>query len=457
MYKASKWLVINKRGGKIRIFHSVLGNLIEINKDTLKIIRFLNKAHTLEDLKNKFKLDKNDIRVLNELKEKEFIVDSDFKEDFSNKLFLRKCSHFNEATLRFYLTERCNFSCGYCFEGKERKIYGKNLDLKTAVNGIDAFVKFYNSLADKPEFIKVYFFGGEPLLNWNIIPPIVDEIDRKIKRLGSKVIIGITTNAVLMTEKIAKYLYDHRIVTYISLDGVGKDHDIMRKYHDGRGTFRDVERGMKNLIRVSDKKYIKESIGITSTVGPYNINGVPKLLKYIKSLGIKNISINKIAPCGGISPEVQKKLLIDDKRFFEKAKMWYELAERLGISLGGMWGEIRNRLLNGGLVFCSAAGYEFGIAPDGIIYPCPFVFGNKNYLIGKINKGGTFILNEKMYSKWYNRLPSIMKDCKDCEIIGICRGGCLGMALFSKGSIYQPFGCNYAKKFVDYFVWKLPK
>lgn len=260
-----------------------------------------------------------------------------------------------------------------------------------------------------------------------------------------------------MTKDIAKYLYDHNMVTYISLDGVGKDHDIMRRYHDGTGTFKDVERGIKNLISVSNKKFIRESVGITSTIGPYNMNGVPKLLRYIKSLGIKNISINKIAPCGGISPEVQKKLLIDDKRFFNKVKKWYELADRLGISLGGMWGEIRNRLLNGGLVFCGAVGYEFGIAPDGFVYPCPFVFGNKNYFIGKINNEGGFDLNKEMYLNWHKRLPSVMKECRDCDIIGICRGGCLGMALFSKGNIYDSFGCNYAKKFVDYFVWKLPK
>jgi uncharacterized protein len=457
MYKTSKWTVIKRKGKKIRIFHSILGNLTNINEDTLKIIMFLKKPHTEEDIIAKFNLDAKDKNALNELKKRHFIVDSSLNEDFSNKAFLKECSHFNEATLRFYLTERCNFSCGYCFEGEDRKVHGKILDLKTAQNGVDAFVEFYKNLSDKPEVIKVYFFGGEPLLNWDIVPKIVDDVNKKIKTMGPKVIIGITTNAVLLTEKIAKYLYDNRIIVYVSLDGVGKDHDIMRKYTDDRGTFKDVERGIKNLIKVSDEKYLKEGIGITSTIGPYNMSGVPKLLKYVKKMGIKNISINKIAPCGGITPETQKKLLINDNNFFEKTKLWYELSEKLEISIGGMWGEIRNRLLNGGLVFCSAAGYEFGVAPDGIVYPCPFVFGNKNYSIGKINKEGSFNLNKEMYRKWHERIPSVMKECKECEIIGVCRGGCLGMALFSKGDIYEPFGCDYAKKFVDYFIWKLPR
>lgn len=457
VYKKSKYLVIREKDGNYRIFHSILGNISKTNKDMIHLLDFLKIERNQEEICNIFGMDKEKIRyILSDLLSKGFIIKDPYEESTENPEFFKKCTRFNHIVLRFYLTERCNLNCRYCFEDKDKKLHGKNLDLETAIKGIDSFLDYYKKMDSKPEEVRIYFFGGEPLLNWKIVPEIVKEVEKKVIPLFKKARMGITTNTVLLNEEISKFLFDKDFYVYLSLDGIKEFHDKYRVYANGKGTFDDVEKGINNLIKVSNKTFIKNNVGITSTIGPLSFDGVDKLLDYILAKGIKNISINKIGVCGGITSDTYNNMHIPDKDFFESAIEWYEKAEKIGIHVGGMWGEIRDRLMNGTLRFCNAVGREFGIGPEGYVYPCPFLFGNHKEAIARILDDKTEY-NESNKEEWCNRFADKISECKKCDLLGICSGGCAGMALFDKGSILKPYGCEGARYFSDYFIWRLPK
>lgn len=455
--KLSKWAVIKERDEQIRIFHSIFGNIMKIDSNTAKILEFLKTPRALEEISNKFDVGSNNLKnAIKIFEDNRIVIGEETNENIDNNEYFKECFEFEDMVLRFYVTERCNFGCEYCFERKEKKLYGKNLNLKTAETAIDGFVEYCKSVKKLPKMLKVYFFGGEPLMNWVIVPEIFEMVKKKVYPMFEQHSPGITTNTVLMTDEVAKYLYDNKFLIYLSLDGVGESNDICRKYMDGRGIFNDFNKNLNNLIKICDKKFIENNIGITSTITPGNIENVPKLLEYVKSKGLKNISINRVSVCGGINKEIYDKLHIPNEVFFKHAKKWYEMAEDMGINVGGMWGSIRDRLMRGTLIFCNAIGREFGVGPNGIVYPCPFVFGSKdNHLAEIINN--KLVIDVNVKKNWCGRFASVIEECKNCEIIGICAGGCLGAALYKDGSIYKPTDCELAKMFADYFIWRLPR
>lgn len=455
--KKSQWCVISQKDRNYRLFHSVLGNVTKISNDVKKILDFFETPKSVSEASNVFNFPKKELSTTIEfLKSNGFLVENQKNDSIKMLIEKNKLDSFDHATLRIYTTEKCNLNCKYCFENKERKVFGKNLDEKICKSGINAFVDFFSKNKVKFKEVKFYLFGGEPLINWELVPKAIRYAQLALSSLSKNYTIGITTNGTLLNKEIAEFLYSENVIVYLSLDGKGKYHDEMRQYASGRGTFKDVERALKLLLAISDENYIKNNISITTTIGYHNINHLPQFLSYLSGFGIKNISFNKIAQCGGLSSGAYRYLSIVDKNFFSKVTKACELGKQLNMNIGGMWGHIRNRLMKGGLVFCSAAGLEFGIGPDGYIYPCPFTFGDKNHRIGQITDN-SYIMFNKEYNRWKNRLASNIKECKNCKIIGICRGGCLGMALYGNGNLFSPIGCNYNKLFANYFTWKLPK
>ena len=446
-YKLSKFCITTRKGNQIRVYHSYYGNISKLNYTAFKLLQFMKKPKTIEQINEKFNISTNELKRLEYLG---FIITNSKKDKLTN--IESNIKPYEHSTFRLYLTQRCNLACTYCFEEEKVKEEGRDMTYKMALMATKSYCKFYNSLKKKPFRIKFEIFGGEPLLNWKVVPKFFPAVDKLLRKTCSNISYGITTNGTLFTQDICDFLIKHNFRILISLDGLQGQHDAIRRFSSGGGTFNKVKGGIEMLLRLSSKKYIRENVGITSTVGTHNIKGLSRFLKFISSYSIKNVSFNKVASCGGISSGDYKQLKTEDKNFKEKMKKIYDLSDKYSINVGGMWGHIRNRFMNGGVVFCSAVGLEFGVDPNGDVYPCPFVFGNKKYAVAKITKDGYTLLKYR-YDLWANRFVTRIKECRNCNIAGICRGGCLGMALFSdKKKVNAPFGCEYAKEFSDWFL-----
>ena len=161
------------------------------------------------------------------------------------------------------LTEKCNMRCEYCIYQKNNmkfRNYGSSeMNFETAKKAIDYFLKY----ADKEEAF-IAFYGGEPLLKFNLLKQCVDYALSRT----DKVFFTMTTNGTLLTPQIAKYLASiPRFHIVFSLDGDKSTHDKCRKTIDGNGSFDAAFAGFKNAIDAyGDKAY--SCISINTVVSP---------------------------------------------------------------------------------------------------------------------------------------------------------------------------------------------
>ncbi|OPX77971.1 MAG: molybdenum cofactor biosynthesis protein A [Methanosaeta sp. PtaB.Bin039] len=163
---------------------------------------------------------------------------------------------FGLLRLTLCITEDCNFMCKYCaysdFYKYTRRPSDKYMKFSIAKKAID----YYFSLLDEGKRYNplrrpaIGFYGGEPLLNFKLIKDLVDYIENEYK--DHKTIYTITTNGSLLDKEKANWLMKFKFIIDVSLDGPEEEHDRLRVYTNGNGTFRDV---MKNVSSIMIEGY----------------------------------------------------------------------------------------------------------------------------------------------------------------------------------------------------------
>ena len=162
------------------------------------------------------------------------------------------------------VTQQCNLRCEYCtYSGiyeNRRTHSGQSMSVNTAERAIDLLIKQSSTL----QTVYVSFYGGEPLLEFNLIRHCVDYLKRLVE--GKTIKYSLTTNGTLLTDEVVDFLADNCFQLAISLDGTKEDHDANRRFIDGRGSFDVI---YQNLVRINERypEYMNE-ISIMSTLNP---------------------------------------------------------------------------------------------------------------------------------------------------------------------------------------------
>lgn len=234
------------------------GKVFTINEYTYRVLECLWNTDEFERL---FELDLSSEELLNGLKEVEEAVKSENilqmpqvekMYSFDGEVFYDKDAPNTQIQhITFEMTEHCNLRCKYCIyhEGEAgfRSFGSRNIDLETCKRAVDMLSK-----STKEEVI-ITFYGGEPLLQFDIMRDAIEY--SKVKLQNKRVLYNMTTNATLITEKIANYwasLEHHS--TLVSLDGPEWMHDKNRVFSNGTGSFETVIRGLKRLVKAEGEK-----------------------------------------------------------------------------------------------------------------------------------------------------------------------------------------------------------
>lgn len=179
------------------------------------------------------------------------------------------------------ITTNCILRCKYCFVDKPEKT--QMMDFKTAKAAIDLIL--LNGPKDK--IIRIY--GGEPLLNFGLLPKLMEYIKKK-KSPETNLTISLCTNAVLLKPKHIDFFKENNFQLAISLDGRKETHDKFRRFKDGRGTFEIVLENLKPFFRKISKRNAAANITV-------NVSEVSKLFdnfKYILSQGFDTANVEPI-------------------------------------------------------------------------------------------------------------------------------------------------------------------
>ena len=180
--------------------------------------------------------------------------------------------------LELFLTGDCNLRCDYCFVREKVPTYMSWEVAKESVNLL--FLESRNI-----EDMTIIFFGGEPLLLWELIEKVVCYAESMGKKFKKKLHFSLTTNGVLLSEKILEFSQRHKIMHLLSIDGDKETHNLHRKFPDGKGTYDLV------VSKIPTLKMFQGWLGARMTVTPETVNRLAKNVKFLYGLGINQFII----------------------------------------------------------------------------------------------------------------------------------------------------------------------
>ena len=152
------------------------------------------------------------------------------------------CQH-----LMLQVTQQCNLRCEYCaYSGMyDNRVHSnKRMTFALAKRSIDFFIDH----SRESKRVTFGFYGGEPLLEFSLIKQCIEYIENQME--GKEIHYAITTNGTLLNDEIGEYFAKHNISLAISLDGSKKEHDLHRKFRNGKGSFDVI---MNNIKRIKER------------------------------------------------------------------------------------------------------------------------------------------------------------------------------------------------------------
>lgn len=210
------------------------------------------------------------------------------------------------------VTQQCNFRCDYCiYSGSylNRSHSDKRMSVKTAFKGIDFIIEH----SKNNDEIFIGFYGGEPLLDFELIKQCINYAEKKVE--GKKVSFNITTNGSLLTKEITKFLYEHDVLLAISLDGSKEIQDANRKFAaNNSGTFDAV---IKNIINIQKMypDYISK-LNFSTVIDTNNNFDVINNF-FLNNNAVKNIRMTA-SPISKVYEKEQIKINTYDEDFYLK-------------------------------------------------------------------------------------------------------------------------------------------
>lgn len=310
-----------------------------------------------------------------------------------------------------WITNRCNLACKYCYEkdNVNRSACGQAADIDQVIDFIKKKADYY-----KKDDISVSFHGGEPLLQYGRIRAYIEGL-RTIMR-DRRVSFFLTTNGLLLDREKAEYLTDHLDELSVSIDGCEEAHDLNRVYPNGQRSYREV----MNHIEQSglDKRKLRVRMTVTANNVAYLADGVESLV---------NQEFRCIVPAVAIEdPDwTEERFRILEEELIKMKKKYGR--ENVCIAMIDQR-EMRIKTA------CSGGIKSFNIMPNGDVYPCEYVAGNRAFLLGNV---ADLQVDEEALRKLYGQAGC--SDCQECTYGIYCEGvRCKYINVINTGDFHMP-------------------
>jgi uncharacterized protein len=382
------------------------------------------------------------------MQERKLIFPLGERDDLKDYLRMQNLLRDNGIAILYLLaTDGCNLGCTYCYiESALPADYKFSMmSRETADKALDLFVENISKTVDEP---KVVIYGGEPLVNMDIVRYVIDRFQyiKAEGKIPKKTGLIINTNATLIDEDFLKFISGKEVQIAVSLDGDRKMHDEMRKYKDGTGSYDKV---IENCKRMRDNGI---NFGFSVTVTKANIHRLEDVLVMIhekfgmNSVGF-NIAINQSENVIGMSEAEYAELVT------EKLISCFKICRDKGIYEDRIMRKV-NAFVSGYpyIYDCGAPGDQLVVSPDGMVGVCQAYCGNKKNFVSmnEIVKPA----DHPIWSEWRFRSPLYQDQCYSCIALSICGGGCPYNAELKSGSIWgidEAF-CVHSRGTVEFLI-----
>lgn len=337
--------------------------------------------------------------------------------------------------------DECNLACSYCVNRYKRKhvpVKKNTVNRWRIVNDcIEQCV--LKKAGNSGEPVKISFNGGEILLEWRLIKKILQWLTETYKSMNFE--FHMNTNLSLMTGEIAKFLAQHNFTLDISIDGYKRAHDRTRKYHNGKGSFADILRGLTIYRKFNRKNPINSFQGTIEYIDDFNPEEVygmqkhgfwlarlaPNLLNVTREDALKKAGVmGKFLELNNRHPFQVKDL------FFSKAKDRINQDEYyFSFNCQGL--SCRPHMT----IYLNVSTLQVSLI-------CAYV--HDAWL--PLKDVDYDIYNPKLWHRAYrfieDRATAIKKYCFDCHLAGLCSGGCIYTGLDNENQLNKA-ACTYQK------------
>ncbi|KAA3611933.1 MAG: SPASM domain-containing protein [Planctomycetota bacterium] len=441
-------------GAKFAYFGKT-GDIAKIDGDTFAVIRAYENGDSpsLEDAITVLPESKRAamsarfaILAANGLLERQPPLSKEREQERVDRLF-----EHNPRNLMFLVTEACNLACTYCYE-VENGVHDQPGTFKKvdAEKAIDAYL----TEAAPRGYACITFFGGEPLLNFEVVKHIVAYSKGKAAELGMEVGYSITTNLTLMTEEAADLLASNHFSIMLSIDGPKHIHDRNRV-----GKCSATALGTHDLI-IRNLKVLMEKCGQYGTRMPKLRATVTRpeefeeVEDYLYSLGTGFVEIGTAdfkeedldgPHCPSESPAKTKADPIREMEGRYEA-VWERMKQGdrsdIAPSIAKGMRKLAEQLQNVGPreeaepLLCGVCRNMKAITPNGDLYPCHRYVGMENFKVGNLHQGG---LDEHRVRDYYGKVfESFRNKCSQCWARHLCGGQCSWELSTEDGEVGRP-------------------
>ncbi|WP_208328367.1 radical SAM/SPASM domain-containing protein [Flavobacterium poyangense] len=341
--------------------------------------------------------------------------------------------------LSLAIAQKCNMGCTYCYA--DQGDFGgptKNMSLETAFKAIDLLLK------ECPEGGKAQltFLGGEPLINRQAIREATVYAEKAAKKKEIQLSYSITTNGTLVTESDAVFFEEYGFSVTISLDGIGKDHDLNRPMKGGKGSYDTIIKNIQPLLALQQKMQVSARV----TVTPENTN-LPAVLDEFVAMGFHGVGFSPLLRSSNGQNEMNKEQLAVMLENMIACGLNFEKNVLAGkrypfLNMVNALKEISKGTHRP--YPCGAGAGYMGVSADEDLFACHRFVNEDVGKMGDLNKG----IQGDLQNTWLaTRHVNTQDPCSKCWARYLCGGGC-HHEVIEKG---RP-ACDYIRSWLFYTI-----
>lgn len=432
-YLNNRYVVLDVASGSVHVVDKIVYDLLEdyLNLDKKDIIEKYKSEYEEKAIEDAFS-------EINELQEAGLLFTEDEK--------LMKPIYNPQNIVKamcLHVAHDCNLRCKYCF-ASQGDFKGQRLlmDYEVGTKALD----FLLQNSGNRKNLEVDFFGGEPLMNFELIKKLVDYGRKEEVKYDKHFRFTTTTNGVLLDDEVMDYLNENMDNVVLSLDGRKCINDYMRPTTNEKGSYDVIVPKFKEFVdRRGDKDYF-----IRGTFTNKNLDFSKDLLEFY-NLEFKKTSMEPVVTDEREDYAIREEHLEQILAEYEKmSKDYIEIRKK---DKDFTFFHFMIDLTQGPCIIkrtvgCGAGSEYVAITPEGDIYPCHQFVGEEEFKLGHVDTG---IVNTDLRENFKCSNVFTKDECSNCWARYYCSGGCHANAYYSNNDLSKPYkvGCEMEKKRIE--------
>ncbi len=437
-------IVLDVNSGSVHVVDDVVYDMIPLVEKGLEEGRSREEMEGLgvESLKDKYASGdiKDAFSQIMELKEAEMLFVPDIYENYIMDFKKRETV---VKALCLHIAHDCNLACQYCF-AEEGEYHGRRalMSYEVGKKALDFLVRNSGNRVN----LEVDFFGGEPLMNWQVVKDLVAYGRSLEEPYHKKFRFTLTTNGILLNDEIMEFANKEMANIVLSIDGRKEINDLMRPYRGGQGSYDTI---VPKFQKVAESRN-QMNYYVRGTFTRNNLD-FAKDVAHLADLGFQQISVEPVVA----EPTDDYALREEDLPVLlaEYDRLAVELLNRRKEGKGVNFFHFMIDLEGGPCVAkrlsgCGSGTEYLAVTPWGDLYPCHQFVGKEEFLMGNVDEGvtKTDIRDEFKTCNVYAK-----EKCRKCFAKFYCSGGCAANSYNFHGHINDAYdlGCELQRKRIE--------